>query len=124
MKLLAKALIITSLSLAVATQVQAGGRHDGSGFAENQDVQHQRGQLVRTSHRDDRISHREKKIYRNRHGHTNNRAWRHRLNDRYRSNKHYWKNYDRPSHRYYYGRPGHRYNYDYGRSSGAIIFRW
>ncbi|WP_157606742.1 hypothetical protein [Sedimenticola selenatireducens] len=113
MKLLTKALIITSLSLAVVTQVQAGGRHDGSGFVKNQDSQYQQRQVGWNSHRDDRFTHREKKIIRHRHGHSHNRAWHHRLNSQYRPSRQYWN---------HYGRPGHRY--DYGHSSGTIIFRW
>lgn len=122
MKLITKTLIITSLSLAVISQVSAGGRHDPSVSPKSQENQYQVRQVGWDSHRDDRRSHREKRIYRERHQYSNNRPWRQPLHDRYHPRKHYWKHYDRPSHRYYYDRPGHRY--DYGRSSGTLIFRW
>lgn len=123
MKLLTKSLIITSLSLAFMTQVQADGRHDGGGNPKYQDHHPQALQVGWNGHRDGRISHRERKIHRHHHKHHHDRHWRHRSHDRYSPRKHFRRHYDRPTVRYYYGRPGHRY-YDYGHSSGTIIFRW
>ncbi len=113
MKLLSKALIIGSLSLLALTQAQAGSRHEGNHAADNPRSAAQSRQIAWYSHHDSRPSRWERRSHHHRHGHIDHRPWKYRDNDRYRTTRHYWK------HDYW---PGYRY--DYGRSSGAIIFRW
>ncbi|WP_428606089.1 hypothetical protein [Sedimenticola sp.] len=113
MKLLSKALIIASLSLAALTQAQAGPRHQGNNGTSAPGIEQQ--QVAWNGYDDGHLYYRGNSgKQRHHHG---NRSWRHRTHDRYWVRKHYWKRHDRPSYRY-------SYQYDHRPSSGTIIFRW
>ncbi|WP_260292501.1 hypothetical protein [Sedimenticola hydrogenitrophicus] len=115
MKLLTKALIITSLSLAALTQVQAGERHEGNHFKTLAEPSYLHQPAALKVHGKGYYSRGNWNSRRDSRKHFDKRYWGHRSYDRYGYNRHY----ARPHYQ-----PDYRYRRDYGRSSGAIIFRW
>lgn len=115
MKLLTKALIVTSLSLAALTQVQAGDRYAGNHFKTQAEPAYLNQPAAVKVHGKGYYSRGHWNGHRDSRRHFNKRYWGHRSHDRYHYNRHYWK----PQYR-----PDYRYGHDYGRSSGTIIFRW
>ncbi|WP_275097021.1 hypothetical protein [Sedimenticola hydrogenitrophicus] len=115
MKLLTRALIITSLSLAALTQLQAGERHEGNRFKTLAEPSYLHQPSALKVHEKGYYSRGHWKGRRDSRKHFDRRYRGHRSHDLYRYNRNYW----RPQYRSDY-----RYGHDYGRSSGTIIFRW
>jgi hypothetical protein len=120
MKLLTRALIITSLSLAALTQVQAGERHEVNHFKTLAEPSYLHQPSALKVHGKGYYSRGHWKGQRDSRKHFDRRYRGLRSHDDFRANRPYWQRHYQPSYRYghYYDRP------NYGRSSGAIIFRW